>query len=171
MATTCAGENPMDFSTPMRLVPATTAPLTTLATISTDITSPSTPNATMNGTHGAIELVDCSLAVRYDWALSRSPGGSEDRSEAMSAVSSACVPALAKRYSICETSGVPASRSAVSSAGVTQACAVPVIEFAMPTTVSFGLPGMPVTVTTVPTCRSRPFWLSSQTTCPGPCAQ
>ncbi len=63
-ATTCPGENPMDFSTPIRRVPATTAPLTTLATISTDMTSPITPNATMNGTQGAIELVSCSLTVR-----------------------------------------------------------------------------------------------------------
>ena len=42
----------MDFSTPIRRVPAATAPLTTLATISTDITSPISPNATMNGTRG-----------------------------------------------------------------------------------------------------------------------
>ena len=63
-ATTCPGENPMDFSTPIRRVPATTAPLTTLATISTDSSSPITPNATMNGTQGAIELVSCSLTVR-----------------------------------------------------------------------------------------------------------
>jgi len=54
----------MDFSTPIRRVPATTAPLTTLATTSTDITSPITPNATMNGAQGAIELVSCSLMVR-----------------------------------------------------------------------------------------------------------
>ena len=54
----------MDFSTPIRRVPATTAPLTTLATISTDITSPISPNATMNGTQGAIDRVACSLAVR-----------------------------------------------------------------------------------------------------------
>ena len=63
-ATTCPGENPMDFSTPIRRVPATTAPLTTLATIRTDMTSPITPKATMNGTQGAIELVSCSLTVR-----------------------------------------------------------------------------------------------------------
>ena len=63
-ATTCPGENPMDFSTPIRRVPATTAPLTTLATISADMTSPITPNATMNGTQGAIELVSCSLTIR-----------------------------------------------------------------------------------------------------------
>lgn len=36
-AATCAGVNPMDFSTPRRLVPAMTAPLTTLITISTEI--------------------------------------------------------------------------------------------------------------------------------------
>ena len=54
----------MDFSTPIRRVPATTAPLTTLATISTDMASPSIPKATMNGTQGAIELVSCSLTVR-----------------------------------------------------------------------------------------------------------
>ena len=56
-ATTCGGENPMDFSTPIRRVPAATAPLTTLITISTDIASPSSPKATMNGTHGANEAV------------------------------------------------------------------------------------------------------------------
>ncbi len=63
-ATTCPGENPMDFSTPIRRVPATTAPLTTLATISADMTSPSTPKATMNGTQGAIESVSWCLTVR-----------------------------------------------------------------------------------------------------------
>jgi hypothetical protein len=35
-----------------------------LATISTDITSPIRLNATINGTHGAIEAVARSLAVR-----------------------------------------------------------------------------------------------------------
>ncbi len=54
----------MDFSTPIRRVPAATAPLTTLTTISTDITRPIRPKATMNGTHGAIELVTCSLTDR-----------------------------------------------------------------------------------------------------------
>jgi hypothetical protein len=63
---TCAGSNPIDFSTPIRRLPATTAPLTTLKTISTDSTSPITPNATMNGTQVATELVSCALTVRYD---------------------------------------------------------------------------------------------------------
>ena len=44
----------MDFSTPIRVVPAMTAPLTTLTTISTEITRAITPNAMMNGTHGAM---------------------------------------------------------------------------------------------------------------------
>src|ERR1700720_4333046 len=72
-ATTCPGENPMDFSTPIRRVPATTAPLTTLATISADMASPSTPKATMNGTQGAIELASASLTVRQDSAPTTAP--------------------------------------------------------------------------------------------------
>ena len=75
----------MDFSTPIRRVPATTAPLTTLATINTDITSPISPNATMNGTHGAIEPVACSLTVSQDCAPSTEPRGSAARTAAMSA--------------------------------------------------------------------------------------
>src|SRR5262249_44776277 len=39
-ATTWAGVRPMDFSTPIRWYPATTAPLTTLPTMSTAITRP-----------------------------------------------------------------------------------------------------------------------------------
>jgi hypothetical protein len=42
---------------PIRRMPETTAPLTTLITINTDITSPISPNATMNGTHGANDLI------------------------------------------------------------------------------------------------------------------
>src|SRR4029079_3262976 len=49
--TTWSGEKPTDLSTPIRRVPATTAPLTTLATISTAITIPLRPNATLQGTH------------------------------------------------------------------------------------------------------------------------
>ena len=96
-ATTWAGEKPMDFSTPIRRVPATTAPLTTLATISTAITSPIRPNATMNGTQGAIDRVASSLAVRYDCAPSSEPAGSAARSLAMSALTAAFVPAPEKR--------------------------------------------------------------------------
>jgi hypothetical protein len=110
----------MDFSTPIRRVPATTAPLTTLATISTDITSPITPNATMNGTQGAIEPVACSLTVSQDCAPIRAPCGSAARTCAMSAFTWAVVPALAKRYNSWLTSGVPGARSAAISVGVTQ---------------------------------------------------
>jgi hypothetical protein len=55
---------PTDFSTPILVVPAVTAPLTTLITISTEITSAITPNAMMNGTQGAMLL--CS-----DWRAPR----------------------------------------------------------------------------------------------------
>ena len=54
----------MDLSTPILVVPATTAPPTTLTTISTEMTSAITPNAMMNGTHGA--TLDCS-----DWRTAR----------------------------------------------------------------------------------------------------
>src|SRR6516165_7543914 len=159
----------MDFSTPIRRVPATTAPLTTLATISTDITSPITPNATMNGTQGAIELVSCSLTVSQESAPSRAPCGSAARTSAMSAVTWAVVPALEKRYSICVTCGAPGARSAEISAGVTQAWAVWVIDLAKPTTVRCGDPGTPVTVICAPMATAGPRSVS--TTCPGWVAQ
>src|SRR6516165_10307899 len=159
-ATTWPGEKPMDFSTPIRRVPATTAPLTTLATISTDITSPISPNATMNGTQGAIEPVSCSLTVSQDCAPIRAPCGSAACSAAMSAVTSAVVPALAKRYSICATSGVPGARSAAISAGATQAWAVLVIDVALPTTVR-----------RVPMPIPAPWPSLCSTTCPGCVAQ
>src|SRR6266567_5197859 len=82
----------------------------------------------------------------------------------------AVVPALEKRYSICDTSGVPAACRAAISAGVAQPCAVPVTDVAMPATVSFGEPGTPVTVTCDPIPSCRPDWLDS-TICPGPAAQ
>jgi hypothetical protein len=64
----------------------------------------------------------------------------------MSALIAAAVPALEKSYSICDACGVPAACSAAISAGVTQPCAVPVTDVAMPTTVSSGEPGTPVSV-------------------------
>src|SRR5215470_4722126 len=160
----------MDFSTPIRRVPATTAPLTTLITISTDITSPISPNATMNGTHGANEAVAWALADSQDWAPSTLPCGSAAVTAAMSAFTAAAVAALEKRYSICDTSAAPAACSAPISPGVTQPCAVPVADVAMPTTVSLGEPGTPVTVTCDPIPSCRPDWLDS-TTCPGPVGQ
>src|SRR6516225_2420848 len=171
VATTWPGENPRDFSTPIRRVPATTAPLTTLATISTDMTSPITPNVTRNGTQGAIEPVACALTVSQDWAPIRAPGGSAARTSAMSAFTWAVVPALAKRYSICAMSGDPGARSAAISAGATQAWAVRVIEVARPTTVRGGEPGTPVTVTGDPMATPAPWPSVSSTTCPGCVAQ
>src|SRR6516164_2435781 len=163
-ATTWAGENPMDFSTPIRRVPATTAPLTTLATTSTDSTSPITPNATMNGTQGAIEPVACALTVSQDWVPMRAPCGSAARTSATSAFTWAVVPALANRYSICATSGVPGARSAAISAGATQAWAVWVIDVAVPTTVRCGEPGTPVTAICVPMATPAPRPSDSSTT-------
>ncbi|UXY20470.1 hypothetical protein N8I84_18395 [Streptomyces cynarae] len=52
--TTCTGLKPIALSTPIRVVPAITAPATTFTTISTEITSAITPNAMMNGTQGWI---------------------------------------------------------------------------------------------------------------------
>ncbi len=55
--TTCAGVRPMLFSTPIRWYPATTAPLTTLATMSTAMARPISANATTNGSMIAPLLV------------------------------------------------------------------------------------------------------------------
>ena len=48
------GVKPMLFRIPIRRYPETTAPPTTFATISTDITIPRTPKASRNGTKGAM---------------------------------------------------------------------------------------------------------------------
>src|SRR6266705_2047316 len=53
--------------------------------------------------------------------------------------------------------GAPGARSAAISAGVTQACALTVAEVARPTTVSWGEPGTPCTVTCEPTDACGPF--------------
>ncbi len=53
----------------------------------------------------------------------------------MSALTWAMPPALAKRYSIWSAAGAPLCSSAAISDGVTQPCAVLVIEVATPTTV------------------------------------
>jgi hypothetical protein len=68
-ATTWPGVNPIDFSTPIRRTPPTTAPLTTLTTMRADRVRAITPKATMKGTYGATWVAACSRAVRYDWAL------------------------------------------------------------------------------------------------------
>src|SRR5215472_15808945 len=160
----------MDFSTPILRMPATTAPLTTLITISTDITSPITPNAAMNGTHGAYDPVACAFASSQDCAPRTLPCGSAAVTAATSLFTATAVAALEKRYSICDTCGAPAECSAAISPGVTQPCAVPVTDVAMPTTVSFGEPASPVTVSCEPRLTFSPAALDS-TTCPGPVGQ
>ena len=88
---------PTDFSTPIRRVPATTAPLTTLTTISTDITSPIKPNAARNGTHGAMSWASRTLTVSQDSAPRTVPAGSARRTAATPAFTAAPEPALANR--------------------------------------------------------------------------
>ena len=77
MATTWAGVKPMLFSTPIRRKPATTAPLATLTTISTDSTRPMMPNATTNGTIGAMPVSTCCRTARYDCVATMAPRGSD----------------------------------------------------------------------------------------------
>ena len=95
------------------------------------------------------------LTVRYDPVPVTAPAGSAAASAAASAAVSArtaaAVPASRNRYSFCTLAGVPGGRSFAISAGSTQASADPVIEAAMPTTVSRGVPGTPVTVRVEPT--------------------
>src|SRR5215470_9519925 len=74
--TTCDGVNPTLLSTPIRRYPATTAPLTTLPTITTDITSPMTPKATTNGTMIAIVPASWVLTVSQELVPVIVPAGS-----------------------------------------------------------------------------------------------
>src|SRR5215471_1335441 len=74
--TTCAGVKPMLLSTPIRRYPDTTAPLTTLPTITTDITSPMTPNATTNGTRIATVPASWLLTVSQEPVPVIVPAGS-----------------------------------------------------------------------------------------------
>src|SRR5215472_13121624 len=145
------GVKPMLLRMPILLYPATTAPLTTLATISADSTRPMTPNATTNGTYAPTRDTSLALTVRYDWAPVTVPAGSAAVRVARSPRTAAVVPASRNRYSICALAGVPGGRSLPISAGRTQASADLVIEAAMPTTFSRGVPGNPVTVSVEPT--------------------
>ena len=130
----------MDLSTPILVVPATTAPPTTLTTISTEMTSAITPNAMMNGTHGA--TLDCSdwRTARYGVVPVTAPPGSAALTALMSALRSLVVALAANRYRSCAWPVPPLPAIAFSSAGRTQPSAVFVTEFAMPTMVSACLP-------------------------------
>src|SRR5215469_15507528 len=136
-ATTCAGVNPMLLSTPIRRYPATTAPLTTLPTISTDIASPMTPNATTNGTMIAI--------VPLSWLLT---------------VSQEPVPVIVP-------AGSARVRAVTSAVSCDWPSALSVIDLATPTTVSTGCPGALVTVIWAPmscTGVAGPLWKSREST-------
>src|SRR5215470_5205030 len=103
--TTCAGVNPMLLSTPIRRYPDTTAPLTTLPTITTDMTSPITPNATTNGTR--IETVPASwlFTASHELVPVIVPDGSALVRAVTSALSCGSVSALWNWYSICAVAG------------------------------------------------------------------
>ncbi len=156
----------MLFRMPIRRYPASTAPLTTLITISTDSTRPVTPNAIRNGAIGAIPGSCSARTVSQDSALPIACGGSAAATPATLARTAAAVPALRNRYSICTAAGC----SAAAVAGVTQPSAEPVTDAARPTTVS--VPGRPGTVSWVPSGSGGR--LSSEldsTSWPGPWAQ
>ena len=78
------------------------------------------------------------------------PRGSAALTTASSARTAAALPALRKRYSICSAAGTPGARRRATSLGTTQPSAELVAELAMPTTVSVGRPGTPVTAIFVP---------------------
>src|SRR5215468_8023318 len=172
--TTCAGVNPMLLSTPIRRYPDTTAPLTTLPTITTDITSPMTPNATTNGTMIAIVPFSWVLTVSHEPVPVIAPAGSALVMAATSVLICAWVSAWWNRYIICASAGACGGRRAAISAGSTQPLAVSVIDLATPTTVSTGCPGALVTVIWVPmSCAAvlGPPWKSRERTIsPGRCA-
>src|ERR1700685_3303835 len=145
---TCAGVRPMLFSTPIRWYPATTAPLTTLATMSTAMARPISANATTNGSMIAPLPVFWLSAASQEPAPVTVPGGSAPATSARSARTCACVPALVNRYSSCALEGAPREET---SAGATQPSAGLVIELAKPTTVSATGCASPVTDTVLPT--------------------
>src|ERR1700691_1899028 len=154
---------------PIRRYPDTTAPLTTLSTITTDITRPMTANATMNGTNGAMSEASRLSTVSQDSVSVTAPAGSAASSAPSSARTTESDPALRNWYTICAVAGAPGARRAATSPGVTQPSAVFVTDVAMPTTVSAGLRGTLVAVITVPSGSARP--LPDSTTWPDWSAQ
>ena len=75
-ATTWAGVRPMLFSTPILWYPATTAPLTTLPTMSTAITRPISANATTKGSMIAPLPSALACVVSQGVASATAPAGS-----------------------------------------------------------------------------------------------
>jgi hypothetical protein len=118
-ASTWVGVNPSALSTPMCRNPATTAPLTTFATISTATARPIQPNTIRNGTNVPGSPVAIAFSARYDCSPSSAPAGRPAVTAALPALTCASVPASWKRYSICVAVGF----SAVICPGDTQASA------------------------------------------------
>ena len=83
--TTWAGVRPTLFSTPIRVYPATTAPLTTLPTMSTAMARPISANATTNGSMIAPLPVAWFSAASQEAAPVTAPGGSALLTSATSA--------------------------------------------------------------------------------------
>ena len=120
-AATWAGVNPMLLSTPIRRYPATTAPLTTLATMSTDRTRAMMANATTNGVLMPCSEPVWSVELSQDTYPDTAPAGRTAFSAETSAVICGPDPALVKSYSIPSEGAAPALRKAVISLGTTQA--------------------------------------------------
>src|SRR2546430_10650088 len=102
---------------------------------------PMTPNATRNGTNGAMREDCWVLMVRYDWVPVTAPRGSAAVTAATSARTAAAEPALANRYSNCAAGCAPAPRRLATCAGSTQPAAELLADQARPTPVSPGRPG------------------------------
>jgi hypothetical protein len=114
----------MLFSTPIRWYPAATAPLTTLATISTAMARPISANATTNGSMIAPLPVFWLSAASHVPESATVPGGSAPVTSARSARICASVPALANRYISSALAGVPGGCRPATWLGATQPSAV-----------------------------------------------
>ncbi len=88
---------PRDFSTPIRWYCATTAPLITLPTMRTAITSPMSANASTNGSMIAPFPSAWNCAVSQEALLATVPAGSARVIAATSARICASLPAAVKR--------------------------------------------------------------------------
>nr|BFE73250.1 hypothetical protein GCM10020092_065510 [Actinoplanes digitatis] len=95
--TTWFGVNPSALRMPIRRVPVPTAPAITLPTMSTAITTPSTPNATRNGTSSAVLLALSARVVSQERAAVSAPAGRAACTAARPASTCAALSAAARR--------------------------------------------------------------------------
>src|ERR1700729_1915534 len=133
-----------------------------------------TPNATRNGTNGAMPPDSWVWIDSQDSEPTTEPRGSLALTAAMSELMAAPEPALRNRYSICRPAGAPSACRLAISAGVTQPAAELVTESAMPTTVSTAFPRRPVTTIWLPGDINTPlpgYGSLAITSWPGPSAQ